>query len=255
MHPTTADRLIRPHRNARPRAERCAFSSPLQRTNATPVAFIIVPMLIRTFALRTALVAVPFSVLASCQKPTTAQASADRGWSVYGVLVETNTEEHPEVTPESAAAYADSGQLVALNGTVSDVCKTMGCWLQFSEEGTDGKDYTILVMNKDHAFFVPRNCTGRRAHAIGQVIVETHSVDMLKHLAADAGKSQAEIDAITQPEKRVIFIADAVILPSGGLEKPVEPLPAEQEMPSAPDTQMTPAAPASPAAESGAAQP
>jgi hypothetical protein len=58
----------------------------------------------------------------------------------------------------------------------------------------------------------------------------------------DAGKSQAEIDAITEPSKRVLFIANAILLPPGGLEKPVEPLPAEQEIPSTPDTSMTPKA-------------
>jgi hypothetical protein len=97
-------------------------------------------------------------------------------------------------------------------------------------------------MNRDHAYFVPRNCRGRRVHAIGYVVVETHSVEMLKHLAMDAGKSQAEIDAITEPSKRVLFIANAILLPPGGLEKPVEPLPAEQEIPSTPDTSMTPKA-------------
>jgi hypothetical protein len=233
-------------------ADEFSRSTSFRRTNTSRVPFMIAPMLIRRLALQSVLVTLPWTVLAGCQKPTAAQASANRGWSVYGALVETNVEDHPEVTPETAAAYADSGQLVVLNGTVKDVCKTMGCWLEFSEEGADGKDYAILVMNKDHAFFVPRNCTGRRAHAVGQVIVETHSVDMLKHLAADAGKSQAEIDAITQPEKRVIFIADAVVLPSGGLEKPVEPLPAEQEMQPTPDTSMTPAAANT---ESGATQP
>jgi len=51
-------------------------------------------------------------------------------------------------------------------------------------------------------------------------------VDMLKHLAADAGKPQAEIDAITQPEKSLVFVAQAVILPGSGLEAPVQPAPA-----------------------------
>ena len=49
-----------------------------------------------------------------------------------------------------------------------------------------------------------------------------------------------EIDAITEPKTRVLFIAEAVILPPGGLEKPVEPLPAENEVPAV-DSSMTPA--------------
>jgi hypothetical protein len=195
---------------------------------------------LRTLGIAAALA--PLSLLASCQHRTTAQADIDHGWLVYGSAVETKRGETPEVTPETAPSFAESGQLVVLSGTVSDVCRTMGCWLEIEDTSSDGKRSSLLVMNKDHAFFVPRNCRGRGVHAIGYVVVETHSVEMLRHLAMDAGKSQAEIDAITEPSKRLLFIADAVILPPGGLEKPVAPLPAEQEIAPVPDTSMTPAA-------------
>jgi hypothetical protein len=181
-------------------------------------------------------------LLTACQHPTRAEYDANHGWIVYGNYTPTIRGETPEVTPETAAAHADSGQLVVLSGTVSDVCRTMGCWIEIEDTNAEGARSTILVMNRDHAYFVPRNCRGRRVHAIGYVVVETHSVEMLKHLAMDAGKSQAEIDAITEPSKRVLFIANAILLPPGGLEKPVEPLPAEQEIPSTPDTSMTPKA-------------
>ncbi|MFM7259425.1 MAG: DUF4920 domain-containing protein [bacterium] len=186
----------------------------------------------------------PVGLLASCQHQTTAQHDINRGWLVYGNAVETKRDETPEVTPETAPSFAESGQLVVLSGTVSDVCRTMGCWLEIENTNADGSRSSLLVMNKDHAFFVPRNCRGRRVHALGYVVVETHSVEVLQHLAMDAGKSQAEIDAITEPSKRVLFIADAVILPPGGLERPVAPLPAEQEIAPLPDTSMTPAEPA-----------
>lgn len=195
---------------------------------------------LRTLSIAVAMA--PLALLASCQYRTGAQYDIDHGWTVYGNAVATKRGETPEVTPETAPSYAESGQLVVLSGTVSDVCRTMGCWLEIEDTNTEGTRSSLLVMNKDHAFFVPRNCRGRRVHALGYVVVETHSVEMLKHLAMDAGKSQAEIDAINEPSKRVLFIADAVILPPGGLEKPVAPLPAEQEIAPIPDTSMTPAA-------------
>ena len=138
---------------------------------------------------------------------------------------------------------------MVLSGTVSDVCRTMGCWLEIE----DGEGTRVLVMNKDHAFFIPRNARGRLVHAVGFSIREEHSVEFLKHLAMDAGKSQAEIDAITEPKTRVLFIAEAVVLPPGGLEKPVEPLPAENEVPAV-DSSMTPA-PAPAAAPSAEEKP
>jgi hypothetical protein len=195
---------------------------------------------LRTLSIAVAMA--PLALLASCQYRTGAQYDIDHGWIIYGEAVETKRGETPEVTPETAPTYAESGQLVVLSGTVSDVCRTMGCWLEIEDTNAEGTRSSLLVMNKDHAFFVPRNCRGRRVHALGYVVVETHSVEMLKHLAMDAGKSQAEIDAITEPSKRVLFIADAVILPPGGLERPVAPLPAEQEIAPVPDTSMTPAA-------------
>ena len=67
------------------------------------------------------------------------------------------------------------------------------------------------------------------------------SIELLQHLAMDAGAPQSEIDAIVAPKTSVIFIADAVMLPPGGLEKVVERLPSEQDATSV-DTSMMPSA-------------
>ncbi len=197
----------------------------------------------RLFA-STALLTASLAVLTGCHHPTRAQYDATHGWIVYGSLVETNREVEPEITAAQVADYAGTDRRVVLSGTVSDVCRTMGCWLEIE----DGEGTRVLVMNKDHAFFIPRNARGRLVHAVGFAIREEHSVEFLKHLAMDAGKSQAEIEAITEPKTRVLFIAEAVILPPGGLEKPVEPLPAENEVPAV-DSSMTPAPAAAPTAE------
>ena len=188
-----------------------------------------------------AMLAASSSLLTGCHQPTRAQYDASNGWSVYGTLVGTQREVDPEISASQVGEYAGTDRRVVLSGTVSDVCRTMGCWLEI--EDADGA--RVLVMNKDHAFFIPRNARGRLVHAVGFAVREEHSVDFLKHLAMDAGKSQAEIDAITEPKTRVLFIAEAVILPPGGLEKPVEPLPAENEVPAV-DSSMTPTLSAEP---------
>jgi hypothetical protein len=41
---------------------------------------------------------------------------------------------------------------------------------------------------------------------------EVTSIEDLKHFAEDAGKSQAEIDSITEPDKELVFEASGVIL-------------------------------------------
>lgn len=157
------------------------------------------------------------ALLAGCTYPTGAQYDLDHGWVAFGQLGPATVRgTDPETTPEHVKHYIDSGRRVVLTGTVAQVCRTMGCWLDIA--GPTGA--TVRVMNRDHAFFIPRNANGREVHAIGFVTVREQSVELLKHLAGDAGKSQAEIDAITAPERTVLFIADAVILPPGGLEPP-----------------------------------
>lgn len=191
---------------------------------------------LRRFVPTAALLTAALAGLTGCHQPTRAQHDASHGWSVYGTLVTTQREVDPEIAASQVAEFAGSDRRVVLSGTVDAVCQTMGCWLEIG----DGEGATVLVMNKDHAFFIPRNAKGRLVHAVGFAVKEEHSVEFLRHLAMDAGKPQAEIDAITEPKTRVLFIAEAVILPPGGLEKPAERLPAEQEVPAV-DTSMTPA--------------
>lgn len=197
---------------------------------------------------RRAVSAILLSTLAlaapGCQERTRAQYDIDRGWMVFGTSLPTERGIDPEVTVETLGPFVDADQFVVLSATVSDVCRTMGCWLEV--EGDSGE--RLFVMNRDHAFFIPRNATGRRVHLMGWAYTDEQSVEFQRHIAMDAGKSPEEIEAIVEPRTRRMFIANAVILPPGGLEAPVQPLPAETELPPA-DTSMTPAAAEAPTAE------
>jgi hypothetical protein len=167
--------------------------------------------------LATALLVPTLACLAGCTHATRAQHDLENGWVAFGTVGPATVRGvDPETTPEHVAEFVDSGKRVVLTGRVEQVCKTMGCWLDI--KGPSGA--TVRVMNRDHAFFIPRNARGRKVHAIGYATVREQSVDVLKHLAMDAGKPQAEIDAIVTPERTVLFIADAVILPPGGLDAP-----------------------------------
>ena len=166
------------------------------------------------------------AALSGCMHPTRAQYDIDHGWAVFGNPGPATVRGvEPEVGPEQLDRYIDSGTRVVLSGTIDQVCRTMGCWLDI--RGVSGK--SVRVMNRDHGFFVPRNARGRPVHAIGWVTKRELSVDMLRHLAEDAGAPKAEIDAITQPEITVLFIADAVIMQGGGLDAPAVPAAATTE--------------------------
>ncbi len=96
---------------------------------------------------------------------------------------------------------------VKVTGEVIEVCKAEGCWLRLKTgEGS------MLVKMKDHAYLVPLSLVGKTVEVEGPGTLKETSVDMLKHYAEDAGKSKAEIDAITQPKKEVVVQAKGVVV-------------------------------------------
>jgi hypothetical protein len=95
-----------------------------------------------------------------------------------------------------------------VRGEIVDVCKKEGCWLTMDmEDGT-----TMQINMKDHEFFVPKDITGRTVIAEGQATIDSTSVEELRHFAEDAGKSQAEIEAISSPETKLNFNAVGIIV-------------------------------------------
>lgn len=93
---------------------------------------------------------------------------------------------------------------------IVDVCPNKGCWLKL--ELPDGKQATVKI--KDYGFFVPLAAKGKTVVIDGQASLKTVSVKELKHFAEDAKKSQAEIDAITQPKKEVNITATGIVVVS-----------------------------------------
>ena len=97
---------------------------------------------------------------------------------------------------------------VKVKGTVVEVCQSKGCWMTIDMGG----DETMRVKFKDYGFFVPKDAAGKKATFEGVVKKELVSVDDLKHIAEDAGKSEAEIAKITEPQEEYTFMADGVII-------------------------------------------
>jgi hypothetical protein len=118
--------------------------------------------------------------------------------------------------PENILAVADleeklkgneSLELV-IEGTVQSCCQKKGCWMRIDK----GNGEAMMVTFKDYGFFVPFESAGKTAIMKGVAYYDTISVEMLKHYAEDAGKSEAEIEAITEPELAVSFEASGVML-------------------------------------------
>jgi hypothetical protein len=71
---------------------------------------------------------------------------------------------------------------------------------------------TMKVKFKDYAFFVPKDIAGKEVVIKGMATTDTTTVEELRHYAEDAGKSQAEIDSITEPKIGYKFLASGVAL-------------------------------------------
>jgi len=97
---------------------------------------------------------------------------------------------------------------VKFSSKVNSVCQSKGCWMRL-----DMGDNESFVKFKDYAFFMPKDIAGQEVIVDGKAFVEQTSVEDLKHFAKDAGKSQEEIDAITEPKLTLSFLSSGVLIP------------------------------------------
>lgn len=97
---------------------------------------------------------------------------------------------------------------IKVKGTIKEVCQAKGCWMTLDM----GNDELLRVKFKDYGFFVPKNAAGKTAIIQGAAKKEVISIDELKHLAEDAGKSDQEIHAINESREELTFIAEGVVI-------------------------------------------
>ena len=95
-----------------------------------------------------------------------------------------------------------------ISGKIEEVCSKKGCWMVMNL--SDDKDMRVTF--KDYEFFVPLDAAGKQTIIQGTATMDTTTVEMLKHYAEDAGDSQEEIDAITEPEFNYAFEATGVLV-------------------------------------------
>lgn len=93
-------------------------------------------------------------------------------------------------------------------GKVVEVCQEKGCWMKL--EKSDGK--TLMVRFKDYGFFMPKNIVGKEVLMEGDASYREMSVDMQRHYAKDAGKSEEEIQRIREPKRDLQFVAKGVVV-------------------------------------------
>lgn len=125
---------------------------------------------------------------------------------VYGAKI---SGENPVTGEELIQMMNNSDSVyVTFNSKILGACQVSGCWMDLDL----GNNQQIKVTFKDYDFFIPMDSNGKTATIEGIAKKEIIPVDMLKHYAEDEGKSQEEIDAITEPEMSYIFEAVGVFI-------------------------------------------
>lgn len=123
------------------------------------------------------------------------------------------------ITPDEAMSYetllgfmneADEMSCKVI-ADVSSVCQTKGCWMTVRSSDS-GNTTEMFVEFHDYGFFVPKDLSGSRVVMTGTAYWDVTSVEMLKHYAEDANRPQSEIDAITEPERELKFMATGVMI-------------------------------------------
>lgn len=96
---------------------------------------------------------------------------------------------------------------IKFSSKINSVCKKKGCWMKLDLGETES-----MVRFKDYGFFMPLNSDNREVIVNGKAYVTEISVDELRHYAKDAGKTNEEIEKITEPEFTYAFLADGVLM-------------------------------------------
>ncbi len=98
---------------------------------------------------------------------------------------------------------------LTLKGTIEQTCEKKGCWMTVKDEN----GVATRVTFKDYGFFVPtEGAEGKEVVFSGMAKKKVTDVATLRHFAEDAGKSQQEIDAITEPKEEIEFVANGVMI-------------------------------------------
>ena len=124
----------------------------------------------------------------------------------YGNIVEAT---EIVTTAEMVSSVEAKGEFTGkISGEIKEVCTKKGCW--FSMELPNGE--SMRVTFKDYGFFLPTNSQGFPIVIEGVATLTETDVETLRHYAEDKGVSKEEVEAITEPERKITFEATGAMI-------------------------------------------
>lgn|SRR5690606_3360351 len=153
------------------------------------------------------------AVLVSCKKENQTEAPVEATPEI------TYTGFGAEISADDAIAQSEmlekfknlkEGDTIPIKfkSNILEVCQKKGCWMSMDLEG----DKDAFVRFTDYGFFVPLDASNQESVVEGRAFLSIVTVDELKHYAKDGGKTQEEIDAITEPKITYAIQADGVLI-------------------------------------------
>ena len=120
-----------------------------------------------------------------------------------------------EITPISkllSDVEQYKNQYVTISGTITNVCKSRGCWMEFASD----KKYQILKIKvKDGDMVFPMTARGKKGYACGKLeghtVSESDRKKMAKHRAEKYGE-KLDLNKITGPEAYFQFVPSGVTI-------------------------------------------
>ena len=125
-----------------------------------------------------------------------------------------------ELTVKERTSIADilkspekfDGKRVLVEGTISEVCQMMGCWIRITDNSTDEP---LLFKVEDGVIEFPKNAQGRTVRAEGIVsVTATSKEDLIKkgrHEAEEQGK-EFDPSLITGPKQVVQLNGEGAVV-------------------------------------------
>ncbi|WP_299099475.1 DUF4920 domain-containing protein [uncultured Winogradskyella sp.] len=138
---------------------------------------------------------------------TSEEATKEIAYASFGKEITDNDALSPERMMEHYKGLKVGDTINSkMKGEIIEVCSKKGCWMTI-----DAGSEEVMVKFKDYGFFMPLNAEGEVV-IHGKAFVSETSVDELRHYAEDAGKSEEEVNKITEPKFEYRFEADGVLL-------------------------------------------
>ena len=131
----------------------------------------------------------------------TAEAQGEGTGKTYGAGVKATRAVAVKALLDEPTSYV--GKVVRVDGVVSAVCQSMGCWLEISDPDI-GRGVRFKV--KDGVIVFPRDAQGRRASAEGVFEEIATSPVREAHQAGDRAREATGTPAVTPPAEKIYWV-------------------------------------------------